>query len=217
MRGLRVEEFPPRVDAGIIPACAGFTKGQDPYLCLVEGSSPRARGLLGAALDADAGGGIIPACAGFTRASSAGGSGPPDHPRMRGVYRVGDRRSGVWRGSSPHARGLRRLLGRYPLLGRIIPACAGVTISPTAAPTRTPDHPRMRGVYTTPESSSSPKRGSSPHARGLHGRGDLRPRPGGIIPACAGFTVCGVHPRRDAADHPRMRGVYRAKTIAPMV
>ena len=163
------------------------------------------------------GGGIIPACAGFTLVPTSPYATLSDHPRVRGVYSGRHSMPMPVGGSSPHARGLRRLLGRYPLLGRIIPACAGFTISPTAAPTRTPDHPRMRGVYTTPESSSSPKRGSSPHARGLHGRGDLRPRPGGIIPACAGFTVCGVHPRRDAADHPRMRGVYRAKTIAPMV
>ena len=85
-RGLRVEEFPPRVDAGIIPACAGFTRRLSPrparrgdhprmrgvymdeeiYVLGQGGSSPHARGLHpGVDLQVEAPG-IIPARAGFT-------------------------------------------------------------------------------------------------------------------------------------------------------
>ena len=74
------------------------------------------------------------------------------------------------------------------------------------------DHPRTRGVYTTPESSPSPKRGSSPHARGLpppvH-RGDV---PQGIIPARAGFTARVIATAGFRGDHPRTRGVYTGGT-----
>ena len=53
--------------------------------------------------------------------------------------------------------------------------------------------------------------GSSPLARGLPHAGTLRPGAPGIIPARAGFTRLPVHGARGRADHPRSRGVYRAR------
>ena len=66
----------------------------------------------------------------------------------------------------------------------------------------------MRGVYAVADRAVWTDLGSSPHARGLQARGpgaavELR-----IIPACAGFTPCGIGPVFEGADHPRMRGVY---------
>ena len=55
------------------------------------------------------------------------------------------------------------------------------------------------------------RQGSSPLARGLRGR-LTRPRPsGGIIPARAGFTHWIGSSIRWWRDHPRSRGVYRAR------
>ena len=128
---------------------------------VLGGSSPHARGLPAPGLGGPGLRGIIPACAGFTRRQGSCPPRWPDHPRMRGVYvpRYGDhpRTRGVyhffspfWRmtaGSSPHARGLRRILINSYVKRRIIPARAGFTVMMTSGGGMSPDHPRTRGVY----------------------------------------------------------------------
>ena len=70
------------------------------------------------------------------------------------------------------------------------------------------DHPRSRGVYSVPPSTTTSPAGSSPLARGL--LLVVHPVVGdrGIIPARAGFTVVTTQPAPGATDHPRSRGVY---------
>ena len=114
---------------------------------------------------------------------------------------------------------------------RIIPARAGFTPHRPSGPSRRPDHPRSRGVYSTVSLASAntadhprsrgvyhhaPDRrdqagGSSPLARGLHGRFGEWGVGMWIIPARAGFTGTAVSPRRRPLDHPRSRGVYRSQ------
>ena len=53
-----------------------------------------------------------------------------------------------------------------------------------------------------------PESGSSPLARGLPYWCATDEKGGGIIPARAGFTDGSEVGARDAADHPRSRGVY---------
>ena len=74
---------------------------------------------------------------------------------------------------------------------------------------RTPDHPRSRGVYPPGTPRTTPRRGSSPLARGLRSGRACPTRRCGIIPARAGFTAGGVGPDALRQDHPRSRGVYR--------
>ena len=99
------------------------------YRLYTWGSSPHARGALVVrnlelALD-----GIIPACAGSTRlvvhVLAHGG----DHPRMRGEHRTAKVKMHVQPGSSPHARGALDVNAAHGLWVRIIPACAGSTLS----------------------------------------------------------------------------------------
>ena len=71
---------------------------------------------------------------------------------------------------------------------RIIPACAGFTVTLLAISPAPPDHPRVRGVYLAKMSVLPGCFGSSPHARGLLGEAAGHPLGDGIIPACAGFT-----------------------------
>ena len=107
---------------------------------------------------------------------------------MRGVYAPLGSDDGIRGGSSPHTRGLH---GRPPPRRagqRIIPAHAGFTRPPLPVMVMVPDHPRTRGVYSSPAVVVPKKAGSSPHTRGLRSW----PRP----PAAA------------AMDHPRTRGVY---------
>ena len=172
---------------------------------------------------------IIPARAGFTARAPAAGSAPPDHPRSRGVYPSSrssptgspdhPRSRGVYvhsqvkrsprTGSSPLARGLRRGLTPGGLDGRIIPARAGFTRRPRPPQVGARDHPRSRGVYTSPRRGTGTTAGSSPLARGLpRGYSGFSPHRR-IIPARAGFTRCGPRRGPGGPDHPRSRGVYR--------
>ena len=152
------------------------------------GSSPLARGLrvIGVALrDATR---IIPARAGFTQPSRSQAEPHADHPRSRGVYRVGKRWETIGYGSSPLARGLPPGDWVGTSCPRIIPARAGFTALASHTRCSFGDHPRSRGVYISPGILRSSASGSSPLARGLLVDEDRLPLTGWIIPARAGFT-----------------------------
>ena len=192
----------------IIPACAGFTPTPGPtahsptdhprmrgvydgppmITTTSTGSSPHARGLPPPVRESWEDRRIIPACA--------------------GVYAPATTCGQTCSGSSPHARGLQDLRRGCDRGEGIIPACAGFTPTTCYATPRTPDHPRMRGVYEAQCVREVGDDGSSPHARGLpHVAGAVR-LGHGIIPACAGFTTGSCRPPPGPTDHPRMRGVY---------
>ena len=160
------------------------------------GSSPHARGAhLGGRVERPRLG-IIPACAGSTAVCRASCRTSWDHPRMRGEHALGGLVDSALEGSSPHARGALHHLDERLVEHGIIPACAGST-SPQARTRRTSrDHPRMRGEHPRRRLQRSRILGSSPHARGAHGRAGGRHPRGGIIPACAGSTRSVPSPRR---------------------
>ena len=132
---------------GIIPAHAGFTPRRTGPGCvspdhprtrgvyitgkkvmtLDEGSSPHTRGLRVDAVDQPRVGRIIPAHAGFTETPRTAGPRVSDHPRTRGVYVIPVRTAWLWRGSSPHTRGLPPHQSLTAWSTRIIPAHAGFT------------------------------------------------------------------------------------------
>ena len=173
-----------------------------------DGSSPLARGL---PVDYDGGVAarrIIPARAGFTRRGRSRLGTHRDHPRSRGVYRGRRRVPDALRGSSPLARGLLLVNGERPDGERIIPARAGFTACRCGPGSRSRDHPRSRGVYSSPMTRPSSTWGSSPLARGLQHFQTWEYGPVRIIPARAGFTVRHPGDRRRRGDHPRSRGVY---------
>ena len=119
------------------------------------GSSPLARGLQAHVGSVEVGGGIIPARAGFTPDNFVGKYTRQDHPRSRGVYFHAVSQMILSRGSSPLARGLRT--GAEPRCrpARIIPARAGFTRVGVVWHGVPLDHPRSRGVYSTPPVSTS--------------------------------------------------------------
>ena len=118
-------------------------------------------------------------------------------------------------GSSPLARGLPRHGAVYGQNGGIIPARAGFTSLRVGRSSDTGDHPRSRGVYDIIKERESPFLGSSPLARGLQRQGDSILIRVGIIPARAGFTLCGSHLIHLMLDHPRSRGVYQRGLVSP--
>ena len=217
-------------NAGIIPAYAGSTSRRC-YQSTQGGSSPHARGALGPAREGRVQRGIIPACAESTSQASSCRAVCRDHPRMRGEH-MADAYKGLHiKGSSPHARGARRIVVKPSRDSGIIPACAGSTFKGELCQRATRDHPRMRGEHpqhsTHPpppgrdhprmrgEHPGSPRArarppGSSPHARGTLRRLVVQADLAGIIPACAGSTPVTFRPRTRARDHPRMRGEHTA-------
>ena len=146
-RGLPSYVVPAISGGGIIPARAGFTtsdlstsrttkdhpRSRGVYVGELvpvlggEGSSPLARGLLGAGLEEGLLERIIPARAGFTSRRPSQRRSQQDHPRSRGVYPGGGEYLPFSQGSSPLARGLPFMARAGAVNGRIIPARAGFT------------------------------------------------------------------------------------------
>ena len=131
------------------------------------GSSPLARGLPRERGLIRAQGWFIPARAGFTKTHDAQHRKCLDHPRSRGVYDHPHGSVGPLMGSSPLARGLRRVSGSGRCSVGIIPARAGFTIQTTQLGKVDADHPRSRGVYAALGPVQRRFAGSSPLARGL--------------------------------------------------
>ena len=197
------------------PRSRGVYPAVTAYGLRVGGSSPLARGLPGVELGPPSPEGIIPARAGFTLGHERQAGPPADHPRSRGVYRLPVRALNTRRGSSPLARGLRRVPQARIRQQGIIPARAGFTAGGASPPPAPGDHPRSRGVYDCVRATKSHAKGSSPLARGLLGRASGHDEAGRIIPARAGFTrTCGRVPGA-SPDHPRSRGVYFHSVSAP--
>ena len=215
-------------DVGIIPARAGFTFWPCASTCPAAdhprsrgvypsstasgasrtGSSPLARGLRASRLRGLIVGRIIPARAGFTGPHGRSCRRRGDHPRSRGVYYRHLRHPLGDPGSSPLARGLPSAAAASLSSVGIIPARAGFTRTGPGNRSRSPDHPRSRGVYFDFFRSDIHSGGSSPLARGLQGGPALCWAGTRIIPARAGFTSSRAHSPGSQRDHPRSRGVY---------
>ena len=155
---------------------------------------------------------IIPACAGSTSESARPARHTRDHPRMRGEHRIAVTMN--WRelGSSPHARGARRLRLKLCDARGIIPACAGSTFILAMMQHAAGDHPRMRGEHDSSLPPNTSNQGSSPHARGARGPHRAAHGSAGIIPACAGSTPTRACRLWSERDHPRMRGEHHRST-----
>ena len=151
---------------------------------------------------------FIPACAGNTSSFANPWPQMPVHPRMRGEHQMPFNTRRMPGGSSPHARGTRRLSFPELPVRRFIPACAGNTHRPGTAHTVRTVHPRMRGEHMVSGSYVRHCCGSSPHARGTRVVKRQRAPCRRFIPACAGNTpppALFVHP---LPVHPRMRGEH---------
>ena len=151
---------------------------------------------------------IIPARAGFTSILSPVVLFAMDHPRSRGVYRLGGDVAGHPGGSSPLARGLLGVVDGVLKAGGIIPARAGFTSCRATPSSRSPDHPRSRGVYVSVASGVPETVGSSPLARGLLTDERSHVQGARIIPARAGFTGLEVRsPYHPDGSSPLARGL----------
>ena len=173
-----------------------------------SGSSPHARGTHWIDTSRLLTSRFIPARAGNTYCCSACAVVCTVHPRTRGEHRTAA--SSVCRsgGSSPHARGTRRVMGVGMRFPRFIPARAGNTPGGSGPGCSRPVHPRTRGEHSTATRFTRRPRGSSPHARGTLNRHAPGGLPGRFIPARAGNTPYPPFLARGPPVHPRTRGEH---------
>ena len=127
---------------------------------------------------------------------------------MRGEHRINYASTMTCRGSSPHARGTPSGNSAPIFTVGIIPACAGNTRCKPKPLKFQRDHPRMRGEHRPATVRPPAIEGSSPHARGTPRVNPHGAQTPGIIPACAGNTLCTVEAGASHGDHPRMRGEH---------
>ena len=221
---LPVAQGPPR--GGLIPACAGKTRGaglqvQDgpahPRVCgenaggdhveaLPAGSSPRVRGKhddLAAGLDPS---GLIPACAGKTEPTTTRFSSGSAHPRVCGENQAALHGAQAVGGSSPRVRGKPSSRARSAHDSGLIPACAGKTPARCGQAALPPAHPRVCGENANGTQWQGIADGSSPRVRGKRGDGPAVLVEAGLIPACAGKTWRRMAGICNLAAHPRVCG-----------
>ncbi len=171
-----------------------------------RGSSPHARGTRTASPELGGLTRFIPACAGNAKKAPFPFGLGAVHPRMRGERTIGIEAGTIVDGSSPHARGTRRLDVRPRETRRFIPACAGNARKGMPKVLFIPVHPRMRGERLVGAGGHHLAAGSSPHARGTPDGLRSYSKPLRFIPACAGNAYQTAVCVCDDAVHPRMRG-----------
>ena len=214
---------------GIIPACAGSRLHRlhrtlpfrdHPRVCGEQatlrpvagdfmGSSPRVRGAALAVVDLPRGHGIIPACAGSRCLGQPALARSWDHPRVCGEQPPLGAPHVIPMGSSPRVRGAVMQCLTSHGVPRIIPACAGSSCAPTAAPSYTRDHPRVCGEQARPNQPPHNGTGSSPRVRGAGFIATKDCTTEGIIPACAGSRTAAGGIQWSSWDHPRVCGEQR--------
>ena len=158
---------------------------------------------------------LIPARAGNTFHRWTRFMRPPAHPRSRGEH-PGDRRAKIGAaGSSPLARGtlIRTLL--LMLIRRLIPARAGNTCGLQASLGIPAAHPRSRGEHAFQSPACHAISGSSPLARGTHGRIHVLHFASRLIPARAGNTKNPSAYIISCPAHPRSRGEHNLPIDPP--
>ena len=158
---------------------------------------------------------LIPACAGKTFIAPNMHRDAGAHPRVCGENRRPGTLPTLAAGSSPRVRGKpgRGQRGESPC--RLIPACAGKTLSISLVRTGSRAHPRVCGENLPSTIGTNYENGSSPRVRGKLGW-----RPGwqlswGLIPACAGKTRWKTCKLGECTAHPRVCGENRAPAPAP--
>ena len=188
------------------PRERGERLARDAPAAAITGSSPRARGTDGLALQHGAERRFIPASAGNGRATRSGADIRPVHPRERGERGASRSQVSSTSGSSPRARGTADP-NTLPLVEiRFIPASAGNGSHPVPRLALISVHPRERGERERVQRGGGFVGGSSPRARGTGGGCRGRCGGGRFIPASAGNGEAAASAAASAAVHPRERG-----------
>ncbi len=187
----------------VIPACAGNTRpsirprrtlsghprvrgehGDQPLgIVRMTGSSPRARGTHEPVEFAIHALRVIPACAGNTAAGRRKFEQITGHPRVRGEHGGAASCVALCNGSSPRARGTPSGRENGPGANRVIPACAGNTL------TGEPCSKTIFTMSTRAPAISGSTLGPDPRTAQRNGRRPVRPEVRVLSRADAGFVA----------------------------
>ncbi len=198
--------LPEQVRSPVQPRVRGERRAEHIFTKVGNGSAPRARGTGRSGPNPGQRQRFSPACAGNgMRAPRINGS-RAVQPRVRGERAGLVRAMSSMDGSAPRARGTG--FEDEPSGGdvRFSPACAGNGPIRASVRPSTAVQPRVRGERSTVISTSSPKCGSAPRARGTGLRRQDEARCGRFSPACAGNGNCLLPTAVDGAVQPRVRG-----------
>ena len=211
---------------GLIPACAGkttsilgFAQGAwaHPRVCgenishnappfSEAGSSPRVRGKLSLEGEKVSQARLIPACAGKTAGAQGSRKIVWAHPRVCGENTFPSARDAALKGSSPRVRGKPVFASEVPDGAGLIPACAGKTTQSKKQQSGQEAHPRVCGENHRFTPFSRMYSGSSPRVRGKLFDIVQPFITEGLIPACAGKTICSRGRSHAIWAHPRVCG-----------
>ena len=156
------------------------------YPDVQQGSPPRMRGKVLAALMPENRARITPAYAGKSGCCNPDPQGQRDHPRVCGEKRPVPAGLMLLAGSPPRMRGKGNRPAFPPAGGGITPAYAGKRLFQLHSVYLCWDHPRVCGEKSTSRCFLSPELGSPPRMRGKVKRKNLRVKTEGITPAYAG-------------------------------
>ena len=131
------------------------------------------------------------------------------HPHMRGEYAVAKNPLVEFRGSPPHAWGIRHPAQQVHAVERFTPTCVGNTQAPGQTLETPSVHPHMRGEYRLMALSHRDTFGSPPHAWGIQPTQRSFLADDRFTPTCVGNTNTRTPSRPSAPVHPHMRGEYQ--------
>src|SRR5690606_14078692 len=149
---------------------------------------------------------VYPACAGIDRGFIPTDEEPVRLPRMRGDRPETDKKSGVERLFTPHARGSTPAMSTAGRSSPVYPACARIDPQYTVVLAKYAGLPRMRGDRPTLHDGCITREKFTPHARGSTARSIQRYTSAGVYPACAGIDHASHHKPALSECLPRMRG-----------
>ena len=130
------------------------------------------------------------------------------HPRLRGEHAAPPIVKPWPVGSSPLTRGAPKRPDFAAVDTGLIPAYAGSTARPPAAPISGQAHPRLRGEHIKEAATAAQEPGSSPLTRGAQNHHRVTHFTARLIPAYAGSTRLRPPSRTGRPAHPRLRGEH---------
>ena len=170
----------------VYPRVYGESQARPSGPVVMDGLSPRVRGIPLPVVLSKRGRGSIPACTGNPTCGRPGALLAGVYPRVYGESILSRRPRPTWTGLSPRVRGIHGDRRRRRRPGGSIPACTGNPIMPWPTGGLSRVYPRVYGESTSGTTYSAGAAGLSPRVRGIL---DQHSRAGGqlgSIPACTG-------------------------------
>ena len=173
---------------------------------ILQGLSPRVRGIPHLVGTLGTIGGSIPACTGNPSPIRGGDFSDKVYPRVYGESGSGNAGAPTWTGLSPRVRGIRRAAALPRRRTRSIPACTGNPGRCLVERLPLRVYPRVYGESTYIQAAEDALSGLSPRVRGIQEIDRPPARQDGSIPACTGNPRRRHLPGTERRVYPRVYG-----------